>query len=76
MKQFFDKRGNPIDIGDHVMIGVKSNGMSEIGKIHIGPVVDITGVGVLLEGHSSRVKVAHRMVKVSKDFYEKWKSYQ
>lgn len=73
---FVDKRGNPISIGDYVMIGLKSGGMSEIGKIYIGPVDDITGVGVRLQGRTDRVKVAHRMTKVSKGFYEEWKSYQ
>ncbi|WJZ28029.1 hypothetical protein NCTGTJJY_CDS0150 [Serratia phage 92A1] len=71
-----DKRGNPINIGDFVMIGLKSNGMSQIGEIHIGEVTDMNRFGVKIDGTSSHVKVAHRMTKVSKEFYDQWKFYQ
>ena len=76
MYNYVDKRGLPIEIGDFVMIGLKSNGMGQIGEIHIGQVMNMNAHGVGLEGQVQRVKVAHRMTKVSESFYQEWVSYQ
>ncbi|BBC78205.1 Hypothetical protein KNT65_gp288 [Escherichia phage EcS1] len=73
MKILFDKYGKQIEVNDYVMIGLPSNGMSDIGKVHIGLVLDINGYGAQIEGFSRQVKVAHRLTKVSPLFAMMWK---
>lgn len=73
---YVDKRNNIINVGDYVMIGLKTSGMGQCGEIHIGRVTDMNGVGVQLEGTSGRVKVPHRMTKVTQEFHDQWKFYQ
>ena len=73
MKTLLDRTGKVISAGDFVMIGLKCNSMGDVGQVLVSKVTDINGYGALIEGTSYRVKVAHRLTKVSPLFAQMWK---
>ncbi|ARW57567.1 hypothetical protein FDI23_gp271 [Serratia phage CHI14] len=73
MKTLLDKYGKVITVGDFVMIGLKCNSMGDVGEVLVSKVTDINGYGALIEGNYNRVKVAHRLTKVSPLFAKMWK---
>lgn len=70
-----DRNGEPLFVGDYVLIGLMSNGMGAIGKMYAGQITGMTGYGIQIAGHDKRIKVSHRLTKVDESWALQFQEY-